>query len=202
MGIDLGRRAALLRIPVVLGCAAVASACTEKFELTDITGSTIGGDFRLTDHTGRVRSLSDFRGKVVAIFFGYAHCPDMCPTALAELAQTVKRLGRQGDEVQVLFITVDPARDTPKVLAQYVPAFDPRFLGLYGDTATTAKVAAEYKVFFEAQRPNASGNYTIDHTAAVYLIDRKGRPRLYAGGGRTVSGIVHDVRLLLNERVF
>jgi len=198
MGIDLGRRAALLRIPVVLGCAAIAAACTEKFELTDITGSTIGGDFRLTDHTGRVRSLSDFRGKVVAIFFGYTHCPDMCPTALAELAQTVKRLGSQGDEVQVLFITVDPARDTPKVLAQYVPAFDPRFLGLYGDTATTAKVAAEYKVFFEAQRPNASGNYTIDHTAAVYLIDRKGRPRLYAGGKRSVDGMVHDIKLLLH----
>jgi len=203
MGTDLGRRAALLRIPLVLGSAAITAACTEKFELTDITGSTIGGDFRLTDHTGRVRSLSDFRGKVVAIFFGYTHCPDMCPTALAGLAQTVRRLGRQGDdEVRVLFITVDPARDTQKVLAQYVPAFDPRFLGLYGDAATTAKVAAEYKVFFEAQRPNASGNYTIDHTAAVYLIDRRERPRLYAGGGRTVSGIVHDVKLLLNERVF
>src|SRR5712691_1251089 len=197
MGIDLGRRAALLRMLLVLGCAAIAAACTEKFELTDITGSTIGGDFRLTDHTGRVRSLSDFRGKVVAIFFGYAHCPDMCPTALAELAQTVKRLGRQGDEVQVLFITVDPVRDTQKVLAQYAPAFDPRFLGLYGDAATTAKVAAEYKVFFEAQRPNASGNYTVDHTAGVFLIDRRGRPRLYVGGRRTVDGLVHDIKLLL-----
>ena len=197
MSIDFGRRLVLLRIPLVLGSAAIAAACTDKFELTDITGSTIGGDFRLTDHTGRVRSLSDFRGKVVAIFFGYTHCPDVCPTALAELAQTVKQLGRQGDEMQVLFITVDPARDTQKVLAQYVPAFDPRFLGLYGDAATTAKVAAEYKVFFEAQRPNASGNYTVDHTAGVFLIDRRGRPRLYVGGRRTVDGLVHDIKLLL-----
>src|SRR6266545_7609767 len=195
MSIDFGRRLVLLRIPVVLGFAAIAAACTKtEFEYTDITGVEIGGDFQLTDHNGRPRSLSDFRGKVTAIFFGFTHCPDVCPTTLAELAQTVKRLGARGDEVQILFITVDPARDTQKVLAQYVPAFDPRFLGLYGDAATTAKVAAEYKVFFEAQRPNASGNYTIDHTAAVYLIDRKGRPRLYAGGKRSVDGMVHDIK--------
>ena len=197
MGIDVGRRLVLLRIPLVFGSAAIAAACTEKFELTDITGSTIGGDFRLTDHTGRVRSLSDFRGKVVAIFFGYTHCPDVCPTALAELAQTVKRLGARGDEVQILFITVDPARDTQKVLAQYVPAFDPRFLGLYGDPATTAKVAAAYKVFFAPQPPNVSGNYTVDHSAAIFVIDSRGRPRLVMGARRTVSGMVHDIKLLL-----
>ena len=199
MSIDFGRRLILLRIPLVLGFAAIAAACTKaKFEYTDITGVEIGSDFQLTDHNGHPRSLSDFRGKVVAVFFGFTHCPDVCPTALAELAQTVKRLGRQGDdEVQVLFITVDPVRDTQKVLAQYVPAFDPRFLGLYGDAATTAKVAAEYKVFFEAQRPNASGNYTVDHAAGVFLIDRRGRPRLYVGGRRTVDGLVHDIKLLL-----
>jgi protein SCO1/2 len=188
---------AICAMPFFAACGRKSSATASKFELTDITGSTIGGDFRLTDHAGRARSLADFRGKVVAIFFGYTHCPDMCPTALAELAQARKRLGKEGDEVQVLFVTVDPARDTQKVLAQYVPAFDPGFLGLYGDAATTAEVAAEYKVFFAAQRPNASGNYTVDHTAAVYLIDREGRPRLYAGGGRTVEGMVHDIKLLL-----
>ncbi len=198
MGIDFGRRLVLLRIPVVFGFAAIAAACTKaKFEYTDITGVEIGGDFQLTDHNGHPRSLSDFRGKVVAVFFGFTHCPDVCPTTLAELAQTVKRLGARGDEVQILFITVDPARDTQKVLAQYVTAFDPRFLGLYGDPATTAKAAAAYKVFFAPQPPNASGNYTVDHSAAIFVIDRRGRPRLYIGGGRTVSGMVHDIKLLL-----
>ncbi len=198
MGIDVGRRLVLLRIPVVFGFAAIAAACTKaKFEYTDITGVEIGGDFQLTDHNGHPRSLSDFRGKVVAVFFGFTHCPDVCPTTLAELAQTVKRLGARGDEVQILFITVDPARDTQKVLAQYVTAFDPRFLGLYGDPATTAKAAAAYKVFFAPQPPNASGNYTVDHSAAIFVIDRRGRPRLYIGGGRTVSGMVHDIKLLL-----
>lgn len=206
MGIEFGRGLKLIRMLAVLGVVLVAAACHEgtkapavKFEYTDITGLEIGSDFRLTDHNGHPSSLADFQGKVVAIFFGYTHCPDMCPTALAELAQTVRQLGKQGDAVQVLFITVDPARDTQKVLAQYVPAFDPRFLGLYGDPDTTAKLAAAYKVFFEPQRPTASGNYSVDHTAAVYLIDQRGRPRLYVGGGRTVSGIVHDVKLLLNE---
>ena len=198
MGIDVGRRLVLLRIPVVFGFAAIAAACTKaKFEYTDITGVEIGGDFQLTDHNGHPRSLSDFRGKVVAVFFGFTHCPDVCPTTLAELAQTVKRLGARGDEVQILFITVDPARDTQKVLAQYVTAFDPRFLGLYGDPATTAKAAAAYKVFFAPQPPNASGNYTVDHSAAIFVIDRRGRARLYIGGGRAVSGMVHDIELLL-----
>ena len=198
MSIDFGRRLVLLRIPVVFGFAAIAAACTKaKFEYTDITGVEIGGDFQLTDHNGHPRSLSDFRGKVVAVFFGFTHCPDVCPTTLAELAQTVKRLGASGDEVQILFITVDPATDTQKVLAQYVTAFDPRFLGLYGDPATTAKVAAAYKVFFAPQPPNASGNYTVDHSAAIFVIDRRGRPRLVMGAGRTVSGMVHDIKLLL-----
>ena len=198
MSIDFGRRVVLLRIPVVFGFAAIAAACTkEKFEYTDITGVEIGSDFQLTDHSGHPRSLSDFRGKVVAVFFGFTHCPDVCPTTLAELAQTVKQLGERGDEIQVLFITVDPARDTQKVLAQYVPAFDPRFVGLYGDLATTAKVAAAYKVFFAPQPPNASGKYTVDHSAAIFVIDRRGRPRLVMGARRTVSGMVHDIKLLL-----
>lgn len=204
MRIELDRGLRTLRMLAALSIAAFAAACSrqsdvaaDKFQYVDITGVEIGGDFQLTDHDGRRRSLSDFRGKVTAIFFGFTHCPDVCPTALSELAQTVKQLGRQGDEMQVLFITVDPARDTQKVLAQYVPAFDRRFLGLYGDAATTAKVAAQYKVFFAAQQPNASGNYTVDHSAGVFLIDRGGRPRLYVGGGRTVDGLVHDIKLLL-----
>jgi protein SCO1/2 len=191
--------AAIGALPVVASCGRKSAAAAVKFEYTDITGLGIGSDFRLIDHHGRQRTLADFRGKVVAIFFGYTHCPDMCPTALAELAQALKQLGRESDGVQVLFITVDPERDTQKVLAQYTPAFEPRFLGLYGDASTISAIAASFKVFFAAQRPNASGNYTVDHTAAVYLIDRRGRPRLYVGGGRTVSGMVHDIKLLLDE---
>jgi len=177
MSIDFGRRLVLLRIPLVFGSAAITAACTKaKFEYTDITGVEIGGDFQLTDHNGHPRSLSDFRGKVVAVFFGFTHCPDVCPTTLAELAQTVRRLGARGDQVQILFITVDPARDTQKVLAQYVPAFDPRVLGLYGDLATTAKVAAATLavVARSPYRPKTRGSKAGTYCASTFCVSLAG----------------------------
>ena len=174
------------------------AASPHKFTYNDVSGLRIGGDFHLTDHSGKPRSLVDFRGKVVGVYFGYTHCADVCPITLADLAQAVKQLGALGDRVQVLFITVDPRRDTQQVLAQYLAAFDPRFLGLRGDPATTAKIAAAYKAdFIMPPHTGGSGHYDVGHTEGIFLIDRKGRTRLFVGGGRTVDGLVHDIRLLL-----
>jgi len=183
---------------------AVLAACGEgaggkKFLSNDVTGAPWGRGFDLTDHTGKRRTLADFRGKVGLLFFGFTHCPDMCPTALAQMAQVVERLGPDGARVQGLFVTVDPKRDTAEVLGRYVPAFNPTFLGLHGSGEETAAAAAEFKIFYAAQAPDASGSYTVDHTAGIYAVDGAGRLRLYMGPGRTVDSMVHDVKLLLGE---
>jgi len=196
-------RRSWLWIALALG-AAVLVACGEgtggkKFVSNDVTGAPWGRGFALTDHTGERRTLADFRGKVVLLFFGFTNCPDMCPTALAQMAQVVERLGPDGARVQGLFVTVDPNRDTAEVLAKYVPAFHPTFVGLRGSGAETAAAAAEFKIFYAAQAPDASGSYTVDHTAGIYAVDGAGRLRLYMGPGRTVDSMVHDVKLLLEE---
>jgi protein SCO1/2 len=170
-----------------------------KFQSTDITGVEWGQDFHLTDHTGKARSLADFRGKVVMMFFGYSHCPDMCPMTLAKMAQAVERLGDDGKRVQGLFVTVDPARDTPAVLGQYVPAFHPAFLGLYSNAETIAKAAKDFKVFYAAQPPNKYGFYTMDHNSGIFVFDAGGRLRLYVSADAAVGVVVHDLKVLLNE---
>jgi protein SCO1 len=172
----------------------------EPFQATDITGVDWGKDFNLTDHTGQRRSLADFRGKVVILFFGFTHCPDMCPLTLAKMAQAVAQLGDDGKQIQGLFVTIDPARDTPAVLAQYVPSFHPSFLGLYADAETIAATANEFKVFYALQPPNESGFYTVDHNTAIFVFDTRGRLRLYMRGDTTVDVIVHDLKVLLSER--
>jgi len=184
---------------------AALAACGEgtggkKFLSNDVTGVPWGRGFELTDHTGKRRTLADFRGKVVLLFFGFTHCPDMCPTALAQMAQAVERIGSDGAKVQGLFVTVDPKRDTAEVLGKYVPAFNPTFLGLRGSGEETAAAAAEFKIFYAAQAPDASGSYTVDHSAGIYALDRAGRLRLYMGPGRTVESMVHDIKLLLDEQ--
>lgn len=193
-----------LKAAILLALSLVLSACSDgasdpppQFKSTDITSVDWGRDFRLTDHNGNPRSLADFKGKVVMLFFGFTHCPDMCPMALSEMALAVKQLGKDGDRVQGLFITLDPRRDTREVLAQYAPAFNPSFLGLYADEATTAGTAKEFKVFYSPQMADAQGNYTVDHTAAIYVFDAHGRLRLFMGAGRTVDAMAHDIRLLL-----
>ncbi|MFM2108565.1 MAG: hypothetical protein RLZZ513_1633, partial [Pseudomonadota bacterium] len=165
---------------------------------TDITGSDIGRDFELTDHTGKRRTLADYRGKVVALFFGFAQCPDICPTTLAELAQVKQQLGVDGNQLQVLFITVDPERDTQEVLAGFVPAFDSSFVALRGDKAEIDKVTKDFKVFAQKVAGKDGGNYTIDHTAATYVYDTQGRIRLFVRHGQTLSLIV-DVKQLIAE---
>ncbi|OGA26130.1 MAG: hypothetical protein A3I02_07345 [Betaproteobacteria bacterium RIFCSPLOWO2_02_FULL_67_26] len=167
-----------------------------KFSLTDVSGAGFGKALDLTDHNGKPRTLADFRGKVVTVFFGFTHCPDVCPTTLADMAQVVKALGADGDKVQVLFVTVDPERDTPELLRQYVPSFNPAFLGLYGNAEATARAAKEFKVYYQKQ-PVKGGGYSVDHGAGTFILDREGRLRLFAQYGAGAPAFLHDIRILL-----
>lgn len=176
-----------------------SAAQASPFTATDITGVDWGRDFHLTDHDGLPRALADFKGRVVMLYFGYTHCPDMCPTALAAIAQVRSRLGDDGRRVQGLFVTVDPERDTREVLAQYVPAFDPGFLGLYADEATTAALARDFKTYFGAQKADAQGHYTVDHSGGIYVFDPRGRLRLMMRPGAGVDAMAADVARLLEE---
>jgi protein SCO1/2 len=169
------------------------------FRATDITGAGFGQDFALTDHTGKPRALADFRGRVVVMFFGFTHCPDVCPNTLAELAAAVKKLGTDGDKVQVLLVTVDPERDTPQVLSQYVTAFDPRFLALRGTAEETARVAKEFKIIYQKVAGARPDSYTMDHSAGTYIFDMQGRLRLYVSYGQGPEVFAHDIALLLKQ---
>ena len=168
-----------------------------SFRSTDVTGADYGKTLALTDHTGAPRTLADWRGKVVVLFFGFTQCPDVCPTTLATMADVMRRLGPDADRLQVLFVTVDPERDTQAVIGPYVTAFDPRFVGLYGDRDATARAAREFKVFFQKVPGRTEGTYGIDHTAASYVIDAQGRLRLYVRHQQTADDLVADLRLLL-----
>ena len=166
-----------------------------QFKSTDITGAPYGHSLELVDHTGKPRRLEDFRGKAVVLFFGFTHCPDICPTTLADISQAIKQLGPDADRVQVLLVSVDPERDTQESLAKYVTAFDPRFLGLRGDLAATKKVAGEFKIYFE-KRKQGDG-YTVDHSAQSYVIDPQGRLRLLVRHDRIGQDLAADLRSLL-----
>ena len=168
------------------------------FQNTDVTGLDYAKGFSLTDHTGKPRTLADFKGKAVVVFFGYTHCPDVCPTTMAEMATVMQKLGPLADQVQVLFITLDPERDTQQLLASYVPAFDKRFIGLRGTPEQTAKTAKEFKVFYAKVPGSDPNSYTIDHTAGSYVFDRDGRLRLFIRHGQGPDPIVHDLRQLLS----
>jgi protein SCO1/2 len=189
-----------LRVVACLLVASLVAGCGPKlpaFEGSDITGVNFARDFKLTDPAGKTRTLADFRGKVVAIFFGYTQCPDVCPTTLADLAGAMQLLGPDAARVQVLFVTIDPERDTPPLLAQYVPAFNPSFLGLYGDAAATAAVAKEFKVLYQKQPGATPGSYTMDHSAGTFVYDAQGRPRVYISYGQKAAVYAHDIRQLL-----
>lgn len=178
--------------------AMMLSPLKSPFQSTDITGLDYAHELALTDHTGKPRTLADFRGKAVVVFFGYTHCPDVCPTTMAELAQVMKELGPQADKVQVLFVTLDPQRDTQALLAQYVPAFAPRFLGLRGDEAATEKAAKEFKIFYQKVPGKEPGSYTLDHTAGSFVFDPQGRVRLFVRNGQGPEPLAHDLKLLLS----
>ncbi|MGH8706499.1 MAG: SCO family protein [Burkholderiales bacterium] len=180
-----------------LGLLAACDAGGPKFRSTDITGVDYGRTLALTDHHGKARRLEDFRGKAVVIFFGFTHCPDVCPTTLADMAQVVRQLGPEAERVQVLFVTVDPERDTQELLAKYVGAFDPRFLGLRGGLEATRAVAKEFKVYFEKRPGETPGAYSVDHSAQSYVIDPEGRLRLFVRHERIAEDLAPDLLTLL-----
>jgi protein SCO1/2 len=180
-------------LALLAGCGKTAQPV--HFHANDVTGQYQQADFQLTDHNGKPRSLVDFRGKVVVLFFGYTHCPDVCPTKLADLAQTLRLLGKDADKVQVLFVTLDPERDTREILAQFVPAFHPAFLALYGDLQATANAAKNFRVDYQ-KNPTKSG-YMLDHSTFSYLIDTRGKVRLMAGEREPADQLAEDIRLLL-----
>jgi protein SCO1/2 len=166
------------------------------YHAIDVTGPLEQADFHLADFNGKSRSLADFKGKVVVLFFGYTHCPVACPTTLADLAQVMRMLGKDADRVQVLFVTVDPERDTPELLAKFVPSFYPSFLGLYGDVQTTAQTAKVFGVSYEKQYYK-KGGYTFLHSDGTFLIGPKGRPLLLSRYGQQTEFVVQDIRMLL-----
>jgi protein SCO1/2 len=182
---------------MLLGVVAGCGPAAPQFESVDITGADYAHDFHLTDMAGRPRSLADYRGKVVLIFFGYTQCPDVCPTTMADLKTVMQKLGPDADRVQVLFVTLDPARDSAALLSQYVPAFDARFVGLRGDEATTAQTAKDFKVFYQKVPGSTPDGYTLDHTAGTYVFDANGRIRLFIRQGEGPPAVTHDVKLLL-----
>ncbi len=179
---------------------AMLSACAPEkagFKTTDVTGASYARELALTDHTGTPRTLADFRGKVTAVFFGFTRCPDVCPTALVQMKSVLAALGADAKRVQVLFITVDPERDTSEALAQYVTAFDPSFIGLTGSVDDIKRVAKEFKVFFQKAPGTSADNYSVDHTAAYYVFDPEGRVRLFMRHNTPPADFIADIKLLL-----
>jgi protein SCO1 len=189
-----------LSLLMLLGALLVACGhptAAPQFESTDVTGVVFGRDFSLRDPAGLHRTLADFRGKVVVLFFGYASCPDVCPTSLSELALALQKMGPEASgKVQVLFVTLDPERDTPSLLARYVPAFNPSFLGLYGSEDETALTAREFKILYEKR--GEGPHYAMDHSAGTYIYDPSGRLRLFARPGHGADRYAHDIQALLD----
>jgi protein SCO1/2 len=180
------------------GCDRIGAPGKSPFHGIDVTGSDIGRDFRLTDHTGKERTLADFRGKVVLVIFGFTQCPDVCPTALANAASAVRQMGEDAKNVQVLFVTVDPKRDTLELLGQYVPAFHPQFLGMGGDAARVLKTAKDFNMYVVERPGKTPDTYTVDHSTQMYAFDRQGRVRLVISHGTAPAAIASDLKILLN----
>ena len=165
----------------------------------DITGADYARDIPLTDHNGQKRSLQDFRGKVVVVFFGYTQCPDVCPTSMQELVEVKQMLGKDGDRLQGIFVTVDPERDKPEMLKAYMANFDPSFLALSGTPEQTAAVAKDFKIYYKRVEGQTPTSYTMDHSAGSYVYDPAGRLRVYHRYGSGAQSLAADVRALLDE---
>lgn len=177
-------------------------ACTKakpSFNAVDMTGADYAKGFSLPDAQGRVRTLQEFKGKVVVLFFGYAQCPDVCPTTMTEMAQVRQQLGKEADRLQVLFVTVDPARDTPEVLKAYMAAFDPSFIALIPSPEQLAAIAKDFKAYYKKVDGPTPTSYTMDHSAASYIYDTQGRLRLYARYGAGAAPMLADVRTLIEQ---
>lgn len=192
----------LLRLCLMMVVATIMVACSQealKFNNVDITGSkSFGKDFSLIDHHGKQRQLADFKGKLVVMFFGYTQCPDVCPTTMNEMQGVMELMGKNADRIQVIFVTVDPERDTLDLLAQYVSAFDKRFLGMRPDSVESLqKVTKDFKVFYSKVPGKSSGSYTIDHTAGSYVFDADGQLRLFLRHQQGPQLIAEDLKKLL-----
>ena len=191
-----------LFLGAAVGSAGLLLGCRPqplRFEGVDITGAEYGKDFPLPDAQGQQRSIKDFAGKVVVVFFGYTQCPDVCPTTLQELTEAKALLGEQGDRLQGVFVSLDPERDTPQVLQAYAQAFDPAMVALTGTEAQLTAVAKDFKVFFKKVEGRQPGSYTLDHSAGLYMYDPQGRLRVYQRYGQGIEALAKDAKALLDE---
>lgn len=187
---------------LLAGAAGIIAACSPKapkFQGVDLTGAEYARELPLTDHNGQPRSLKDFAGKVVVVFFGYTQCPDVCPTSMSELAEVKRALGADGGKLQGIFVTVDPERDTPEVLKAYMASFDPSFLALRGTPGQLAAVAKDFKIYYKRVDGQTPTSYTMDHSAGSYVYDPAGRLRVYHRYGSGAQALAADVRALLDE---
>lgn len=193
---------AALAASSMLLLAACQKSGPDKLAFTgiDLTGAEYARTLNLTDQDGRARSLADFKGKVLVVFFGYTQCPDVCPTTMAEVAEVKRSLGTDGDKVQGIFVTIDPQRDTAQLLKAYLASFDPSFVGLRGSEEQTQAAAKEFKVFYAKMPGKTPETYTMDHTAASFIFDTEGRVRVYARYGAGAEPLAHDIKLLLAEK--
>ncbi|HEY1430467.1 MAG TPA: SCO family protein [Stellaceae bacterium] len=179
--------------------AATLSASASEFRTSDITGRGYGDVMpTLIDQDGHARSREDFKGRVTLVLFGFTHCPDLCPTALSNLSDVLDQLGEDRDRVEIAFVTVDPERDTPEVLRDYLSGFGPNFIGLTGEPVAIRKAAKTFKVFFQ-RVPLPGGDYTMDHSAVIYVVDSQARVRLMFTANRQPEDIAHDILELLRE---
>jgi protein SCO1/2 len=203
-GLSSGRRQwlalGLAGLTAVAGLAGCDRAGAPGFKAIDITGADYARELSLTDPEGKRRSLAEFKGRLVVVFFGFTQCPDVCPTTLVELAAVKKQLGAEGDKVQGIFVTVDPERDTPELLKAYVDNFGAGFIALRGTPEETLAAAKHFKVFFAKVPGKTESSYTIDHTAGSYLFDPQGRVRLFTRHGTGAEALAHDLKLLLSGR--
>lgn len=193
---------AIVGIPAVTGFAGILGACSESkpaFSSIDLTGADYARDFSLTDHNGQPRSLKDFAGRIVVMFFGYTQCPDVCPTTMTELVEVKRLLGADGQKLQAIFVTVDPERDTPEVLKAYMGNFDPSFLALIPRPDQLAALAKDYKVYYKRVEGKTPTSYTMDHSAGSYIYDTRGRLRLYTRYGTGAAPLAADIKLLLKD---
>lgn len=194
----------IANIALIAGATGLLSACLpgEKpsFSSIDLTGADYARTFSLADQHGQLRSLGDFAGKVVVVFFGFTQCPDVCPTSMVELAEIRKSLGKDGDKLQAIFITVDPERDTPELLKAYMANFDPTFVALRPTLVQLPELAKEFKIYYKKVAGKTPGSYSMDHSAGSYVYDGKGRIRLYSRYGSAQQGFVSDIKHLLQGR--
>jgi protein SCO1/2 len=190
---------AMIAMPTAVGLLSACTPTKPQFKSVDLTGAEYASGFSLTDHNGKVKTLKDYTGKVVVVFFGFTQCPDVCPTTMVELAEVKKLLGSDGDKLQAVFISVDPERDTPEILKSYMGNFDPSFVALRPTAEELAAVAKDFKVFYKRVDGKTPGNYSMDHTAGSYVFDGNGKIRLFTRYGSGAEMLASDIKLLIKN---